>query len=58
MKGSDDTEMSEADKTVIQQLEKLNKQVAAGKSVSANLLKIAKDLFTEKNRAIKAEKEA
>ena len=56
--GSDMAQVTEEDKKVLQQLEKLKKQMDDGKAISMNLLKIAKDLFAEKNRQEKAAKEA
>ena len=47
---NNDTDLSDADKLVIAQLEKLKKKIGEGKSVSLNLLKTAKDLFMEKER--------
>ena len=52
------TKNSDEDKKVLAQLEKLKKQMDDGKGISMNLLKIAKDLFAEKNRQEKAAKEA
>ena len=49
-------ELSDADKQVVQQLEKLKAKIGKGKSVSVNLLKTAKDLFMEKERQQKAAK--
>ena len=57
LKACSSDKLSEEDKKVIASLEKLKRQLADGKSVSTNLLKIAKDLFLEKERQARAAKE-